>query len=72
MQPKPGIYKHYKGNEYKLLCVAWQTETKEDLCIYQALYGEHKIFARPIGMFMENVVVDGVKMPRFEWIREEV
>jgi hypothetical protein len=68
---KLGIYKHYKGNEYKVIAQARHSETLEDLVVYQALYGDRGFWVRPLGMFLENVEVEGVVKPRFEWIREE-
>ncbi len=69
---KLGKYKHYKGNEYRVICIAKHTETNEDLVIYEALYEnlESKIWARPLKMFLEEVEVDGKKIPRFEYIGE--
>jgi len=63
---KIGKYRHYKGNEYKVIGVAKHSETQEELVVYQALYGDHQIWVRPLEMFKENVVVDGTEKPRFE------
>ena len=68
---KKGIYQHYKGNEYLVLDEVTNTETEEILIIYKSLKDEKKIWARPKKMFLENVEVDGIKKPRFEFIREE-
>ena len=49
------IYRHFKWNEYKVLAIGEHTETGEILVIYQALYWELKVFARPYDMFMSEV-----------------
>ena len=47
MKLKPGIYRHFKGNEYRLLYTAKHSETLEDMVVYQALYDERGIWVRP-------------------------
>lgn len=63
--PKPGRYRHYKGNDYQVLGVARHSETGEDLVVYRALYGDHGLWVRPLAMFVESVAGNGVETPRF-------
>jgi hypothetical protein len=65
---KPGLYQHYKGPQYKVFYVATHSETHEQLVIYQALYGEFGIWARPLSMFNETVNIDGQTLPRFAYL----
>ena len=64
-----GIYKHFKGNEYKVLAVAKHSETLEDMVVYQALYGSGDIWVRPKAMFLEEIKRDGKIFKRFEFIK---
>lgn len=65
---KPGKYKHYKGKEYEVIGIARHSETLEELVVYRALYGEGGMWVRPLAMFMEEVEVDRVKVPRFTFV----
>ena len=67
---KPGIYRHFKGNLYRLWHVARHSETLEPMVVYQALYGDCEYWVRPAGMWTEQVVHEGKKMPRFAWEQE--
>lgn len=61
----PGRYRHYKGMEYEVMDTVRHSETLEPMTLYRALYGEHGLWVRPATMFLEEVVIDGVRQPRF-------
>ncbi len=67
---KKGIYRHYKGTEYKVLHEVLNSENKEALVVYQDLKHPEKIWARPKTMFIEEVETKDGKRPRFEFLRE--
>jgi cyclomaltodextrinase / maltogenic alpha-amylase / neopullulanase len=64
--PKPGRYRHFKGQEYQVIDVATDSETLRKVVIYRALYGEGGLWVRPLEMFCETIERDGVSMPRFQ------
>jgi len=66
----PGIYEHYKGNRYQVIDIARHSETLEEMVVYRALYDEHGLWVRPALMFAEDVVVNGVTMPRFRFVEK--
>ena len=68
---KPGRYRHFKGNEYKVLYNARHSETLEEMVVYQALYGEFGIWVRPSRMWNEMVEYNGKTIIRFLYIGEE-
>ena len=70
MEPAPGLYRHYKGNDYRVLGLARHSETLDPLVVYQALYGEHGTWVRPAAMFVETVEVEGKFVPRFARVGE--
>ena len=65
---KLGKYRHFKGKDYQILGVAKHSETNEELVVYKKIYGDYSLWARPLSMFIENVEVDGKKVPRFEYL----
>ena len=65
---RPGRYRHFKGNEYRVLGVARHSETMEPMVVYQALYGEGGLWVRPAAMWNERVVRDGYDGLRFTFI----
>ncbi len=65
---RTGRYRHYKNKEYEVLGVARHSETEEELVVYRTLYGNFDLWVRPLAMFTETVIVDGVEVPRFRYI----
>jgi hypothetical protein len=67
---RSGRYRHYKGNFYEVIGIARHSETEEEMVVYRKLYDDRSLGVRPLGMFDENVCVDGLMVPRFQWIGE--
>ncbi|MHB1485548.1 MAG: DUF1653 domain-containing protein [Saccharofermentanales bacterium] len=63
---KPGIYRHFKGNEYEVISVARNSETLEEMVVYRALYGNYDLWVRPLAMWDEMVEFNGKIQKRFE------
>ena len=68
---RPGRYRHFKGNEYELICTARHSETEELMVVYRALYGEGGIWVRPASMWNEEITRDGKTFRRFTFIGDE-
>ncbi len=68
-QITPGIYRHYKGNEYQVLGLAKHSETLDTLVLYRALYGDFGLWVRPLAMFSETVSVNGEEIQRFSLVK---
>jgi hypothetical protein len=65
IETPPGLYRHYKGMPYEVIGTVHHSETQGALTLYRALYGERGLWVRPAAMFNEEVVIDGVRQPRF-------
>jgi len=60
-----GIYKHYKGNKYEVIGTAKHSETEEDLVVYFSVKNPGQLWVRPLGMFKEEVELNGDVIKRF-------
>ena len=69
-QLQPGVYRHFKGNEYAVLYIAKNSETSEAMVVYRQLYGDSEVWVRPLSMFMETVHFNGKEIPRFTYLHK--
>ena len=67
---RPGRYRHFKGNEYEVLCIASHSETLEPYVVYRACYGERGVWVRPASMWNETVERGGETFCRFTYLGE--
>lgn len=65
-----GLYRHYKGNEYRAEGLCLHSETMEPMVIYRALYGTKEMWVRPASMWNEKVIADGQPVCRFQKIMD--
>ena len=65
IETSPGLYRHYKGLLYEVVGTVRHSETLEAMTLYRAMYGEKGLWVRPAAMFNEEVVIDGIRQPRF-------
>lgn len=72
---QPGKYRHYKGGEYRAVCLACDEETHEWMVVYRPIFdhdGAPDVWVRPYKVFSGKVMVDGINVPRFSYIPEAV
>lgn len=72
-QVKIGVYEHFNGQKYQVIEMARDSETNEEVVVYRALYNSEKFGNRTLWIrkkrnFLEDVLVDGKKVPRFRFI----
>lgn len=48
-------YRHFKGKNYKVLFIALDSETNEEVVVYEALYGKRLIWTMPYEKFASTV-----------------
>lgn len=69
---KPGKYRHFKGKIYEVVGIARHSETLEELVVYKALYssefGENALWVRPLKMFKETLIKEGIPVDRFTYM----
>jgi hypothetical protein len=68
-------YEHYKGQRYRVLMLGRDSESTEEVVVYQGLYdseefGENPVWVRPVKEFVETVEIEGVIRPRFLHVGE--
>lgn len=66
-----GFWKHYKGGLYKILNYATDSESLEQVVVYQNVHNPEHIWARPARMWSEPVEVNGKLIPRFQQLTED-
>ncbi len=68
-----GVYEHYKGNRYRVIGIALDSETHEKKVVYQGLYsseafGSQSLWVRPYELFVGSVTLGATIRPRFKYL----
>lgn len=65
-EPKPGeTWKHFKGGEYAIICIAFHSETREKYVVYQSV-ATNDCCIRPLSMFMDTHPTGPVRFTKVE------
>ena len=65
-----GVYRHFKGNEYEVVGLAYDSEDMRVKVVYRALYGDRDLWVRDASMWCEYVEREGVRTRRFTLVRD--
>lgn len=68
---KLGVYRHYKGNIYRVLHIAKHSETLEDMVVYQDVNCPDKLWVRPAFMWNDDVIVKDKLVKRFQFLKND-
>lgn len=67
-------YRHFKNKMYEVIEIATHSETGEEYVVYKPLYGDQKMYIRPLDMFASKVYKEkysnATQEYRFELIEE--
>jgi hypothetical protein len=66
-----GRYRHFKGGDYEVIDIARHSETEAWMVIYRPLYGERALWVRPLELFVDDKLLEGRRVPRFEFIEDQ-
>lgn len=64
----PGLYEHFKGGQYRAICLATEEKTKKLVVVYMSL-GSGRMWTRSVFSWNEYVInEEGALIPRFRKI----
>lgn len=69
--PKEGeVYRHYKGDSYKVMMLALHSNDDEWMVVYAPLYEnpDAPLFTRPLRQWHEKVLWEGKERERFSLV----
>jgi len=67
-----GYYRHFKGAIYRVAGLARDCESQQWMVYYQCCYGDWSYWLRPVENFCQAVIKDGLSLPRFVFLGEQV
>jgi hypothetical protein len=63
-----GRYRHYKGKVYKVIGIAKNADTLEEMVVFRAVEDERQLWCQPLGEFRGKVRHEGAMVPAFEYL----